>query len=424
MSAENSDLLGSAFRFGPRRVRPRACVVDSKRHTRSFLREALEDAGFMALECAMLEELAALVGGQVPSLVVMCVSPDGVGSAEALRVLAGAHFKGKVLLLAPRDLPALKAVRQLGEEFGLALLPPLATPFSDQSLRASVATLLPHGERPCPPVDAAEALTAGWLELWYQPKVNAHSLCFDSVEALVRIHHPVWGVVPPAYFIPDDSDPHFLAFSEFILGQAIQDWRHWVGDYGHVEIAINLPVDFLRDPRSIETLCRQMPIDPAFGGMIVEVNGTEVLRNLDLMKEVAARVRFHKIGIAIDDLGAEWTSLLRNVGHFPFVEIKVDRKFVAGCANDRLKRSICRHILEFANSVGSRSIAEGIETKEDLVCVRDMGFDIVQGFLFARPMPARKFERYLMNPPVAPRDFQWHPIEGLVARDVGRLPPS
>ena len=364
-----------------------------------------------------------MVGGQVPRLLVLPMSPDGIESVEALRTLAGAHFQGNILLLAPHDLPALKGVRQLGEKLGLALLPPLETPFNAQSLRASVATLLPLQDTPCPPVDVAAALTAGWLELWYQPKVNAHSLCFDSAEALVRIRHPVWGVVPPAYFIPDDSDPHVRELSEFVVGQAIENWRHWVVDHGHVEIAINLPVNFLRDPRSLESLCRRLPDDAAFGGMIVEVNGTEVLRNLDLMKQVAARVRFHKIGIAIDDLGAEWTSLLTNVGHFPFVEIKVDRKFVGGCANDRLKRSICRHILQFAKSVGSRSIAEGVETREDLVCVRDMGFDVVQGFLFARPMPAGKFERYLLNQTAAPRECLWHPIEGLVARNVARIPP-
>jgi len=102
---------------------------------------------------------------------------------------------------------------------------------------------------------------------------------------------------------------------------------------------------------------------------------------------------------------------LRNVGHFPFVEIKVDRKFVAGCANDRLKRSICRQILAFANSVGSRSIAKGVETREDFICVRDMGFDIVQGFLFAKPMPARRFDRFLEGCSTALP--QWPPFGAL-----------
>jgi EAL domain-containing protein (putative c-di-GMP-specific phosphodiesterase class I) len=210
--------------------------------------------------------------------------------------------------------------------------------------------------------------------------------------------------------------------SEFVIGRAIDDWRRFVVDHGHVEIAIKLPIDFLRDPESVDSLCRRLPDHPAFAGMIVEVNGTEVLRNLELMTEVAARVRFHNIGIAVDDLGAEWPSLLKNVGHFPFVEIKVDRKFVAGCANDRLKRSICRHILDFANSVGSRSIAEGIETREDFVCVREMGFDIVQGFLFAKPMPVLEFGQSLLSRPVTPPHWQLCGIEGLRTPGSGGIP--
>jgi EAL domain-containing protein (putative c-di-GMP-specific phosphodiesterase class I) len=341
-------------------------------------------------------------------------------SADAFR----GELPGGILLLGPRGLPALAAVQRAAEELGLEVLPPLSTPFSDESLRASVAAFLPGEEPSTSPVDVAEAVAAGWLELWYQPKINAQSLCFDSAEALVRMRHPYWGVVPPAYFIPDDSDPHLRALSEFVIGRAIDDWRHFVVDHGHVEIAINLPVDFLRDPESVDSLCRQLPNHPAFKGIIVEVNGTEVLRNLELMKEVAARVRFHNIGIAIDDLGAEWPSLLSNVGHFPFVEIKVDRKFVAGCANDRLKRSICRHILDFANSVGSRSIAEGIETREDFVCVREMGFDIVQGFLFAKPMPVLKFGKSLLSRPVTPPPWQLCGIEGLPTPDIGAVPTA
>jgi len=142
-----------------------------------------------------------------------------------------------------------------------------------------------------------------------------------------------------------------------------------------------------------------MPDHPAFHGLLVEVNGTELLRNLTLMKDVAREVRFHNIAISIDDLGAEWTSF-RDTAYFPFVEIKVDRKFIAGCAEDRLKQVICRRIIELADSVGARTVAEGVETRADFLCVRDMGFDVVQGFLFAKPMPAKKLVRTVLGRPL------------------------
>jgi EAL domain-containing protein (putative c-di-GMP-specific phosphodiesterase class I)/CheY-like chemotaxis protein len=385
--------------FGRRKVRPTVCVVDSKQHIRTFLAEALEELGFLICECARASELGAMLDAHLPDLIVLGLSAGGVEGAEILNLLADMKFNGKVLLLGSRDLPAIVAVRNLGEDLGLVMLPMLSTPFGDGNLRDSVVTLLPIDEPPTPPVDLAEAVSAGWLELWYQPKLDTHTFSISGAEALIRIRHPTWGVVPPAYFIADDGDPHFRALSEFVIGQAVDDWRHFVVERGHIEIAINLPIDFLRDPEAVRNLCLQMPNHPAFEGIIIETNGTEVLRNVRLMKDVARQVRFYNIGISIDDLGAEWPSFAE-IHDFPFVEIKVDRKFVAGCADDRLKQTVCRSIINFADTVGARTVAEGVETRNDFRCTREMGFDMVQGFLFAKPMPARKFERTVLRHPV------------------------
>ena len=139
--------------------------------------------------------------------------------------------------------------------------------------------------------------------------------------------------------------------------------------------------------------------DPAFDGLIVEINGTEAIRNLQFVKDMARQLRFHKIAFSADDLGAEWP-LLTGIHYFPFVEMKVDKKFVSGCADDRLKQTVCGRILELADSYGARTVAEGIETKADFLAVREMGFDSAQGFLFARPSTAKKFARTMLGRPV------------------------
>ncbi|MGH6864945.1 MAG: EAL domain-containing protein [Methyloceanibacter sp.] len=93
---------------------------------------------------------------------------------------------------------------------------------------------------------------------------------------------------------------------------------------------------------------------------------------------------------SIDDLGAEWLSFI-GLRDFPFIEVKVDRKFVTGCAEDRLKQAMYRRIVELANGYGARTVAEGVKTWADFHAVRNLGFDLVQGFLFAKPMSAEKF---------------------------------
>jgi EAL domain-containing protein (putative c-di-GMP-specific phosphodiesterase class I) len=385
--------------FGRRKVTPRVCVADSKRHIRTFLREALEELGFITCECMQAGDLDAVLDNQLPDLVVLGLSAGGVAAGEMLKALAAKAFDGKVLLLGPGGSRVVEALSEMGDELGVALLPPLATPFGIEGLRASVVAFLPVEAPPSPPVDAAEAMREGWLELWYQPKIDTHTLVLHEAEGLIRIRHPTWGVVPPAYFIASDGDPHLRGLSEFVIGRAIEDWRYFFSQHGPIELAINLPIAFLEDPEAVENLCRQMPDHPGFEGMIIEINGSDVVRNLERLKDVAKQLRFHNIAISIDDLGAEWPSLV-GLDSFPFVELKVDRQFIAGCADDRLKRAVCRQILDLADSYGARTVAEGVEMRADFVAVRDLGFDLVQGYLFAKPVAAKKFARTMLGQPV------------------------
>src|SRR6478752_255553 len=378
--------------FGHRKVMPRACVIDGKKHLRSFLSDALEDLGFITGECGKAGELAGILVAQPPDLLVLGMSFDGTEVGNILEILVKNDFRGKVLVIGQPEAIMVKAVRQIGEEYGIAMLPALQTPFSAGTLRDSVAALLPVEPAPSPAVDVAEALKAGWLELWYQQKINVHTLVPCGAEALVRMRHPAWGVVPPAYFIPDDKDPHFRALSAFVINRAIEDWRYLLEQQGPVDLSINLPVSFLGDGQLVRDLCRAMPDHPAFGGLLIEIDSAEVIDNLDLVIDVARQVRLHNIAISIDNVGTEWPSLM-GLRSFPFVELKVDRQFVAGCADDRLKQTVCRRVIELAQDHGARALAQGIETRADFVAAHGMGFDLVQGYLFGKPMGIKKFSR-------------------------------
>jgi EAL domain-containing protein (putative c-di-GMP-specific phosphodiesterase class I) len=375
--------------FGRRRVAPRVCIADGKRHIRKFLGEALEELGFITCECTQVGELSAVLDGQAPDLVIVGLSTGGIEAAGMLEALAARSFDGKVLLLGPRDSLMMAAVQELGEHRGLAMLPTLATPFDSRNLGNSVAPLLPTEAPPSPVIEAAEALSGGWVELWYQPKFDTHTLALCGAEALIRVRHPTWGVIAPAYFLSDKDDAFLSVLSEFVIGRAVEDWRNFI-QYRAIEISINLPMTFFQDPKSVATLRRQMPDHPAFEGLIIEIDAADVISNLDLAKAAARQLRFSNIAISIDDLGSEWPSLV-GLQDFPFVEIKVDRQFIAGCADDRLKQMVCRQILDLADGFGARTVAEGVKTRADFFTVRDMGFDLVQCALFAKPMTAQKF---------------------------------
>jgi EAL domain-containing protein (putative c-di-GMP-specific phosphodiesterase class I) len=233
-----------------------------------------------------------------------------------------------------------------------------------------------------------EALKGGRLELWYQPKINARSLLMHGVEALVRTSRPDWEFRSSGFTGASDK-----RVSEFAIDQAIEDWRQLDTERGQIEIAINLPIEFVRAHDAINHLCRRLPLDSAsFPGLLIEIDGSEIVANLRLAKNIASRLRFSKVAISVDHVGAEWPSL-SGLQDFPFVEIKVDRSLINGCADDPSKSSTCHQILELANQYGTRTVAEGIETWADFLTVREIGFDLVQGSLFAEPMTLKKLKQ-------------------------------
>ena len=149
----------------------------------------------MTCECGQAGDLAGLLQTEQPDLIVLSVCVDGINVGEILEAMVRKNFSGKVLVIGQPNSIMVKAVRQIGDEYGIAMLPSLPTPFGAASLRASVAELLPAEPAPSPAVDVAEALKAGWLELWYQQKIDTRSLAPSGAEALVRMRHPAWGVV-------------------------------------------------------------------------------------------------------------------------------------------------------------------------------------------------------------------------------------
>lgn len=385
--------------FGQRNLRPRVCVADNKPHTRAFMADALEDLGFIAFECGRAADLRTLLATQRLDLVVLSLFADGIEAGKVLETLAEAGFCGKVLPIATPDSILAFAARQTARELGIATLPTLQTPFGEESLRHGVASLIPTEAPPSPAVDVAEALKAGWLELWYQRKIDIRTLAPRGAEALIRMRHPTWGVVLPASFIPERGDIGFHNLSEFIITRVIDDWRYFIERNGPVDLAINLPASFLRDDAAMRALCQRMPAHPAFNGLLIELQCAEVIADLDRIVDIARRIRFHNVAVSIKNVGAEWPALMeRRV--FPFAELKVHRQFVTGFSDDRLRQTVCRGIIDLAGSHRVRTVAEGIESRADFVTAHQLGFDIAQGFLFGEAMAPRKFARTALTRPV------------------------
>jgi EAL domain-containing protein (putative c-di-GMP-specific phosphodiesterase class I) len=401
LSMNNAMLQGAtpATGFGRRKMVPRVCIADGKTHIRDFLREALDELGFIVSDCDGTANIADVVIEHQSDLVVLGLSAGGIAANAALEALQASGYHGQVLVFGPPASPMVTAIAAIGAELGLDMLPLLPTPFNDRDLRERVMPLMPKATIAPPVVDVGEALHGDWLELWYQSKVDVRSLSVVGAEALIRLRHPTWGVFPPERFLPEDNDPHFFALSEFVAARAAADWHYFLDTNGPLELAINLPLAFFEDANAFPTLARLLPRHPAFPGLIVEFEAAEFVRDPSRAIRAARQLQLHNIAAAIDDLGADWPRLME-FDEFPFVEIKVDRSFVAGLADDRLKQATCRSIIELADRFGARTVAEGVETRAEFLAAREIGFDVIQGFFFAKPMEPQKFARRVLDKPM------------------------
>jgi EAL domain-containing protein (putative c-di-GMP-specific phosphodiesterase class I) len=376
----------------------RALILE-KRHLAQFLSDALQESG---LTTSTFDDDAGLLLALPrfrPHLIVLGTLGHGVDSVRVIERLSRVGYEGFILVVGPAAAPLTAAVQNLGRELGLRMLPLLPTPFSEDALRNAVAgidTVVPANAT----IDLHDALRDDWLELWYQPKFELRSFTLQGAEALLRVRHPVAGILGPDRVIPHASMEDMLALSDFVVSRAVADWHWFVENHGPVESAINLPLAYLSDPASLALLVSRIPAHPTFNGLVVETNASELLGNLDAVSIASSTLRPFKIALSVDDLGAEWPELL-DLGHdFPFAEIKVDRSIVADCCDDSRKRSACHRIIEFADAVGARTVAEGVQTRADFITVRELGFDAVQGFFAGRPMPRTKFLNRVLRKPL------------------------
>jgi EAL domain-containing protein (putative c-di-GMP-specific phosphodiesterase class I) len=269
------------------------------------------------------------------------------------------------------------------------MVEPLHKPFRLEQLRERLKAV--HRDVPARfDASLAAALRHHWLELWYQPKIDLRTRLVCGAEALIRLRHPTHGVVPPSNFLPTPGDPLYRPLTDFIVEQALRDWKNFAAHKMTSRLAINVPASVLQRPDFVAHLRRHLPDDPRFPGLIVEITEDEAISDPELAREVAVQLKLYNVHVSIDDFGSGYSSLAR-LKELPFAEVKLDRSFVTGCAQDKTKRAMCEAVVDLARRFNITSVAEGVETQGDLHVLEDIGYDVAQGYLFARPMVSNEF---------------------------------
>lgn len=240
---------------------------------------------------------------------------------------------------------------------------------------------------------AVRSLDAGTseFELHYQPIVKLETTALIGYEALLRWRSPELGVVPPGVFIPiAEVGGEIYEISRWVMSEAIEQLKRW---NCATEIAINLsPWDLERQGfrERMLTLCDRAGVPPS--ALSLEITERAVASDLSHFEKVLGELSDSRIRLAIDDFGTGDSGLLRVAQAIDWHEVKVDRSLLPANREDDRRQQICGGIVVLCDRLNIRTLAEGIETEEQAMLCRGLGFDHAQGYYFARPMPASEID--------------------------------
>ncbi|MGE3334125.1 MAG: EAL domain-containing protein [Rhodospirillaceae bacterium] len=383
----------------------RVLLVDDEPFIRTMTARVLAELGGKAfVEAGNGREALAILDDPDSHIdLILCdLSMPDMDGVEIVRHLAGRKETPALAFLSGADSAVLRAAESLARAYRLNILGCIAKPASKAALSAVFdqvsAEAAPKARRERPSVDASDLLRgieAGELTLFYQPKVGIRSGEVDSVEALVRWNHSLHGLLPPDTFVPlAETSGHIGVMTERVVEIALTQLATWRKDGFAGHIGVNLSPSMLSDvslPDRFAKMADDLGLPPE--SIVFEITETGVAQEERIYLEIVTRLHLKGFALSIDDFGTGHSSL-QKLEALPFTELKVDRQFVHGASRNSAKRAILEASLGLAKSLGMKTVAEGVEHKEDWDLLNTLNCDVVQGFYVSKPLPQSDLPRW------------------------------
>jgi diguanylate cyclase (GGDEF)-like protein/PAS domain S-box-containing protein len=250
--------------------------------------------------------------------------------------------------------------------------------------------------------DLRKVLETNQLTLHYQPIVNLRTGEVHSVEALIRWNHPERGPISPAEFIPVAEDTGLIVpIGEWVLREACRQFAQWkreLGTAAPASISVNLSrVQLMLHnlPQSIARILAETGVTPSC--LHLEVTESAVMKDIDTGVRLLRAIKETGVQIDLDDFGTGYSSLA-SLHQFPIDVLKIDRSFIANINRGRDFAALVYAVSQLARNLNIEVVAEGIETMEQAAVLLSLDYDLGQGYLFSKPLPAAKVPTFRVHP--------------------------
>jgi EAL domain-containing protein (putative c-di-GMP-specific phosphodiesterase class I) len=321
---------------------------------------------------------------------------------DGLAFMRGAHetgFAGNIVISSGESPSVLRSAEAMGKMLGISILGALRKPLTPDSvsqmlMKAKEAIAKPVASRLVTLVDADFELTP-----YFQPQYDLATNRLAGFESLIRLTARDGRVHGPAQlFAPLKSLEDLTAVSLAISGKVMRNFQNWPTSQLSPDVSINFDASVVEQPQVVAQLQEavvDLGLDPR--NLCFEVTEKSLPKDPSRLVESLIRLRMAGFKLSLDDygMGASSFELLRLC---PFSEIKVDRSIIEAAPRDQVTRKFLHAVAGLARDLELVSVAEGVETLEELSEVRRAGIDRVQGFLFSRPVPADAVAALLAHP--------------------------
>jgi len=242
-----------------------------------------------------------------------------------------------------------------------------------------------------------QALQRNELEIYYQPQISMGTESFIGAEALLRWNHPTMGMVSPAEFIPiAEESGQIVIIGEWVLRNALGQLKRWIEEgMQPFVMAINLSAIQFRQPQlvsSIISILEELKVPVEY--LELELTEGITMENPLYAMELINELHRYGIKMSIDDFGTGYSSL-NYLKQFRVDKLKIDQSFICDIAENPEDMTLVNTIINMAHNLNMTTIAEGVETAEQLAILRKLGCDEIQGYYFSKPLPSIEFEEFV-----------------------------